>query len=246
MDEMELWDFVDEAAMLQHCAPIFFLPSPTSGPSAIAANGTVALLDTGEKKLLLTCFHVWDEFRNYRQEVPGGCLCAVFNNYLQQPTFIPDEALIDADADLDLAVFEARPDTWSMGYKRFYRIDRWPIPKAKKGDPIAFVGFPGASRKTDQGIGDFGTAMFGLTVTDVSERKLIIAPMPGDEQHLVDNEGRELPPFDVGGLSGTPAYVRDSKARLLLVGFVQMGRTTSDALFLVHAAFLNRDGSLRR
>jgi hypothetical protein len=245
MGQIDVLEYTDEAMMLRHCAPIFFLPSPASGPSAIASNGTVALLDTGQKKILVTCSHVWEAFQKYRDDTLTGCLCTVFANGPGWPVVIPGEAMIDSDAGLDLVVFEARPAAWNMGYKEFYRIDQWPIPKAKKDDPVGFIGFPGKARQTGQGIGNFGYASFGLGVSDVSDRGLVIARAPNSEGHLVDNDGKELPPLDVGGLSGSPAYVRDRKARFLLAGFVRMGATTSDDIFLTHAAFLNRDGTLK-
>lgn len=240
-----MW-YVDEATMIRHCAPIFFLPALDARPSAIAANGTVALLDTGQRKVLVTCFHVWDEFQTYKRKVPTGCLCTVFVGGFASPISIPDDALIDSDKGLDLAVIEATPNIWDMGYKEFCQTDRWPIPKAKVGSPIAFVGFPGAARITDEHIGNFQYSAFGVTVSDVSDRKLAIAGKGKGRGRLLDNAGNEVPPISMGGLSGAPAYVRDGNARFLLAGFVQMGRTSSDDLFLTHANALNRDGTLNK
>jgi hypothetical protein len=207
------------------------------------ANATVALIDTGSKKLLITCAHVWHEFLDYRQGVPTARLYTIFANGFGFPIHLADEPL-DVDQGIDLAVFEAKPENWDMGHKEFYRIDRWPIPKAKNGDPLIFLGFPGAARDTLSGFGNFQYASFGMIVSDVSDRKLVIVGRHSDGQ-LLDNFGNKVPPMSVGGLSGSPAYVRDGKARFLLTGFVQMGRTSSDDIFLTHASFLNRDGTLR-
>lgn len=236
-------EFTDEAKMIRHCAPIFFTPSQNASPADIYANGTVALVDTGKKKLLITCFHVWEQFQEYKREVPGGCLCTVFANGFGHPINLVEEPL-DQDAGIDLVVFEAKPALWNMGYKEFYRVERWPIPRAKANDPIAFVGFPGACRNTTADFGNFGYSSFGLVVSDVSDRKLVIAGRYSDGC-LLDNDGNKLPPISMGGLSGCPAYVRDGKARFLLAGFVQMGRTSCDDLFLTHATFLNPDGTLK-
>jgi len=245
MDWIDIFDFADEAIMLLHCAPIFFMPAPDAKPSAICANATVALLDTGLKKVMVTCCHVWEEFLNFRVSTPTACLCTVFVSGWGQPIVISDEALIDSDAGIDLVVLQASPEAWNMGYKEFYRIERWPIPKARVDDPIAFIGFPGGGRHTSDRVGNFTYSAFGLSVSDVSERKLLIAGKSNDKRGLFDNHGNRIPAILMGGLSGSPAYVRDGKARFLLTGFVQMGRTSSDDIFLTHASFLNSDGTLK-
>ena len=246
MNELEIAEFTDDAMMSCHCAPIFFLPSATAPPAGVAANGTIALLDTGQRKILVTCWHVWDEFLAYSQKHPGASLCTVFANGPTWPIVIPAESLIDSEPSLDLAVFVATPESWNMGWKNFFRINCWPVPKARKGDPISFLGFPGALRDTSRGVGDFGAFVLCATVSDVSHRGLVIARAPDSEGHLVDSRGKKLQPLEVGGLSGCPAYVRDAKWRPSLAGFVHMGTKTNADIFLIHAAFLNPDGTITR
>jgi hypothetical protein len=232
---------VREATLLRHCAPVFFAPSPTARPPAIPANGTAALVDTGQIKLVVTCSHVWDEFQKYKQEVPTACLCSVFANGWGYPVSLPEQPL-HIDREIDLVVFKAMPGSWNMGCKEFYRIERWPIPKAAVNDKIEFMGFPGKYRETAVYSADFGAFYSEPVVLDVTDRQIVSAGA-GDHRHL-DNDGKEVPPIEMGGLSGSPAYVRDSKGRLSLIGFVQKGRTSSGYLFLTHAAFLRRDGTL--
>jgi hypothetical protein len=133
-----------------------------------------------------------------------------------------------------------------MGRKEFYRVERWPIPKAKVGDPITFVGFPGKARVTTDELGNFQYSAFGLTVSAVSERKFVITGKGPNRGILRDNGGNIVPPMALGGMSGSPAYVRDRRAGFQLAGFVQMGNTSSDDLFFTSASFLNRNGTLRR
>jgi hypothetical protein len=243
MPDIDIDQFAREAALLRHCAPIFFLPSPTARPPAIYANGTVALVDTGQIKLVVTSSHVWDEFQKYKQEVPTACLCSVFANGLGYYVRLPEQPL-HIDREIDLVVFEAMPGSWKMGCKEYYRVERWPIPKAAGNDKIEFMGFPGKYRETAVNSANFGASYFEFGVLDVSDRK-IVSVGAGDHRFL-DNDGKEVPPIEMGGLSGSPAYVRDGKGRLSLIGFVQMGGTSSGKLFLTHAAFLRRDGTLGR
>ena len=73
-----LFDFADEAEMLTHCAPIFFLPRSASLPTSIRTNGTAALIDTGIRRILVTCEHVWSEFLKFRLEYSEARLATVF------------------------------------------------------------------------------------------------------------------------------------------------------------------------
>ena len=232
-----------EATLLSHCAPVFFVPSPTARPPAIRANGTVALVDTGQRKLVVTCSHVWDEFQKYKQEVPMACLCSVFANGWGYSVRLPEQPL-NIDREIDLVVFEAMPGSWKMGCKEFYRVERWPIAKVAVNDKIEFMGFPGKYRKTAVYSADFGASYFEFRVLDVSDRQILSAGA-GDHRFL-DNDGKEVPPIEMGGLSGSPGYVRDGKGRLSLIGFVQKGEMSSGYLFLTHAAFLRRVGTLGR
>jgi hypothetical protein len=243
MPDIDIDQSAREATLLRYCAPVFFAPSPTARPPAICANGTVALVDTGQIKLVVTSSHVWDGFQKYKQEVPTGCLCSVFASGWGYSVRLPEQPL-DIDWEIDLVVFEAMPGSWKMGCKEFYRVERWPIPKAAVNDKIEFMGFPGKYRETAVNSADFGASYFEFGVLDVSDRKIVSA---GVSDHcFLDNDYKEVPPIDMGGLSGSPAYVRDYQGRLSLIGFVQMGGMSSDNLFLTHAAFLRRDGTLGR
>lgn len=229
--------------MLIHCAPIFFLPTESISPATICANGTVGLIDTGQKKLLVTCAHVWTGFEDLRLTHPSSQLAVIFASGYAKPERINKTNLIDFDAGLDLAVFEACPE-WNMGHKEFYRITRWPVPQAKVGQPIAFLGFAGTGRKTSAHWGQFSYSVFGLSVNCTSDRKLVTnSPSKGT---LFFDDGKPIGPIDIRGMSGSPAYVRDRKGGFNLAAFVQMGHMSDDSIFLTHASFLNPDGTLTK
>lgn len=246
MDSHAFQQYVDEAKMIRHCAPVFFLPSLDSKATEIAANGTIALVYTGTCYVLVTCYHVLGGFYEYRSENRGGCFCTVFDGHVRRPIALDPDSPIDADASLDLAVFPAYPRLWPMGNKEFYQVNRWPIPKAKVGAPIAFLGFPGAARVVNDEVGNFQYSSFGLTITEVSDRKFVVAGNGPGRGKLRDNSGNVVPPMALGGMSGSPAYVRDVNAGFGLAGFVQMGNRSCDDLFFTHACALNRDGTIQK
>jgi hypothetical protein len=234
----------DEARLLSHCAPIFFLPSADAKPEAIAKNATVGLIYTGQKKLLVTSAHVWTGFQDYKSENPRASLAVLFVNGPGHPEFLDESFLIDYDADLDLAVFDTSPK-WHVGRKEFYTVFKWPISKAYEGDKIAFLGFAAIGREITHYEGRFSYSSFGLVVTSVSDRKLFI-DNSDKENPVLNNFGEVVKKVELGGMSGSPVYVLNAQGNFRLVGFVQMGRTTDNPIFVTHAHFLNKDGTLKR
>ena len=239
-----LFDFADEAEMLTHCAPIFFLPRSASLPTSIRTNGTAALIATGIRRILVTCEHVWSEFLKFRLEYSEARLATVFRYGHGSPIQINEALLIDCDEELDLAVFDVGVSGEALGFKAFYKIHRFPVGDPRPRQPISFVGFPGVARRASGVRGQFGYASFGLTVSDVSYSRIILANT--DPRILRDNAGNEVPPIDVGGMSGAPAYTRTSSGGFNLVGFVRAGDNSNSDIRLSKASFLRKDGSLFR
>jgi len=237
-------DFVDDAKMLSHCAPIFIMPSSAPFFKNVQNNGTAALIDTGSRKLLVTCEHVLSEFLNFRAGNSEAVLVAVFRNGCGLQILL--DSLIDHDEKLDLAVFDASFPKQTLDYKGFYRIHRFPVADPRPRQPISFVGFPGEARRspTPGILGNFGYASFGLTVSDVSDSLIILANT--DPRILRDGAGNVVPPINVGGMSGAPAYTRTSSGGFNLVGFVRAGNNSNTDIRLSKASFLREDGSLFR
>jgi len=239
-----IFDFADDAKMLTHCTPIFFMPSRTSTPTSIPANGTVALIDTGSRKLLVTCAHVWFDFLKFRATNNDAILLVKFR-YGRGPFMgIQDAALVDCDEQLDLAVFATDLPEDILGYKTFFKINSFPIADPKPRQPISCVGFPGETRRVSETKMAFGYAVFRLTVSDVSTRMILLAN--NDLRVLRDNEGRLCSPIDVGGMSGAPAYTRTPSGGFNLSGFVRAGNTSNSDIRLSKASFIRQDGSLLR
>lgn len=237
-------DYTDDAKMLSHCTPIFFMPSRTASPASITANGTVALIDTGTRKILVTCAHVWFEFLKFREENNDAILSMKFRYGRGPLTGLLDAALIDCDEDLDLAVFATGLSDDILGLKTFFKIHTFPISDPKPRQPISWVGFPGEARRVSETDMNFGYAAFRLTVSDVSYQRIVLAN--NDPRVLRDGEGKSVPPIDVGGMSGAPAYTRSLSGGFNLAGFVRAGDNSGSDIRLSKASFLRRDGSLLR
>lgn len=53
-------EFVIEPQVRYFCGLIFFTKSMETPAGTIVNNGSFGLVDTGSRKLLVTCSHVWD------------------------------------------------------------------------------------------------------------------------------------------------------------------------------------------
>lgn len=244
MDDREILELTIEAKLLTHCAPVFFLPHPGAMPGLIHANGTLGLISTSSRKLLVTCCHVWDEFVAFRDRNPSAQLATVFAKGFGPSIPIDDSMLIDRDASLDIAIFGA-PTDGDYGLKEFFRLISIPQPTCSSGDIVHFLGFTGGGRHTIGYYGNFEYSMFGLSVSASSDRKFVMASHTS-RRHLTDNAGRPMSPIDLGGLSGSPVFRLFPSGAQDLAGFIQMGRTSDADIYATHASCIRSDGSLAR
>lgn len=243
--------------MLAFCGPIFITPGLRTYPEQMIDNGTYSLIDTGERRLLVTCHHVWQAYLDYRKQIPEAALCINLGDGDASVAFIsPDHQLVSANADLDLVVFAFEPSQIRMNeapinvQKKWFVVRRWPILKACGGDRIVLMGFSGARVKKVGMHCTFRTQVLPLKISHA-----------GDKVIYVFNDGPNVEVFNdikgwLGGLSGSPAFTI-GKDGASLVGFVRSGFKQTEAnkclsedsifsgsLLLTHASFLQQDGTL--
>ena len=245
--------------MLAFCGPIFFVPGLSTRPNEMITNGTFSLIDTGERRVLVTCHHVWQAFLECRAQNSLAALALSLGDGDANVVFAaPERQLIDSDPDLDLAVFDFEPSRILLDgdkikhQKSWFYIRDWPIRNVRVGAYVALMGFPGSQIVKETELCTFKTQLLPFKVTSVGQR-----------QFWVLNEGENIEVFSgikgcLGGLSGSPAYALDEEGATL-VGFVRAGSTPdtgasdkdevsffSGSLYLTHASFLQRDGTLLR
>lgn len=247
--------------MLTFCGPIFIAPGLRTYPEQMIDSGTFSLIDTGERRLLVTCHHVWQAYLECRKANADAALGIILGDGDACIAFgSPERHLIEQDADLDLAVFDFEPTQLRANgvpvrhQKDWFPIPRWPIPMIVAGEYVALMGFPGKRIKKEGMLCTFGTEVVPLKVSGVGHKQLYIL-----------NEGENVEVFNdikswLGGLSGSPAYTL-GESGASLIGFVKSGfkrpeatadqANTCDSVFagtllLTHACFLQRDGTLAR
>lgn len=222
----------------------FFGQRPSKSRPSQISNGTVSLIDLGEGPLAITCEHV---IAGYSE------MTKAHDNLVFQIGSVeinPLEQLIDKNARLDLATIrltEAQiKSITSEGEigSCVFRPKAWPPEALKKGQFVAFGGFPGSLRTVaafDEYI--FGSwSSGGSLVSSVSEGQFVSAferevwvKSFGAEHHLTINA--------LGGLSGGPAFINRG-LYWDFVGIVSQYHENYDAMFFASTSGLRANGTI--
>jgi hypothetical protein len=67
--------FVIEPQINPFCGPLCFTRALEWAAGHVITNGSFGLVDTGKRKLLVTCYHVWEEFENLQRKCPELKMC---------------------------------------------------------------------------------------------------------------------------------------------------------------------------
>jgi len=252
---IEIWIEQLDNELFRFCGPVFVAPALKSYPKQMIGNGTYALIDTGEKRLLVTCCHVWDEYEKHHDDNSETVLAVSLGDGDSNIAFKnPKSHLVSIDRDLDLVVLEFEPKGIPVSHnKSWFRVSNWPIPRIEKGSHIVTLGFPGDWRRAAGVKCVCRRVAIPFCVTDVS--KYSIAAFSDGTNDQVLNDMKD----SLGGISGSPAYRLNEKRELCLVGFAKSGPEKADApnrkyqssadsplpaVFFTHASFMQPDGSL--
>jgi hypothetical protein len=240
------------------CGPIFITPGLKTLPDAMIDNGTYSLIDTGKRRILVTCYHVWRAFLESKAKNPDTVLGIDLGEGHGIEFAAPERQIIDGDDELDLVVFEFEPRHLSVNgipishRKEWFPVQCWPIPKASEGGYVALMGFPGKRIVKDGMLCTFRTQVIPFKVSGVGLKEIYLLNEPENAEVFRDTK------TFLGGLSGSPAYEFDEHGARI-VGFVKSGfkRDSGDvhtdeqsvfagSLLLTHASFLRQDGTLAR
>ena len=211
-------------------------------PIEILRNATYGLVDTGERKLLLTCYHVWDYLQELRLTHREAEI--TINLAPGASPAISSAPIIAADRDLDIAVIDPKLQAGELGDRAFFKMTNWPQSPIRGGEAIVFRGYPEVGRVNYENHAQFRSSFFGLHVTSVSDRSILLRN-DNNDRTMVGLHNEPLAPTRGSGLSGSPAY-RLGTSGLELAGIVRDGLSTDGIIMLTHISFLNRDGTLRK
>lgn len=229
--------------MGKHVVPLILLPSYDHPPKDIISSGSGVLIDTGEKKLLVTCFHVWDYFKKCIQDCPEMVIGVVRGSTGE----IVDISRCDAISSCknrDLSVLDFSDcDIFDGSGKEFFRSEIWPPVPPECGESVVVLGFPGSEiNKKNENFAIFKMASVIATASSVSERHVVVVDEE-DNFEEIDFVPREAGvEFKFGGMSGGPGFSKKD-GRWSFVGVLYEGEVQCNyIMFIGHSGFISKEG----
>jgi hypothetical protein len=225
-------EYVIEPQVRQFCGPLFFALSLETPFNNVIANGSFGLVDTGSKKLLVTCLHVWNEFQQQQLENPGLNLCICLDK--KNPVVFAPKQPLGEDSELDIATFDMEPFLDACSGLQFYPLKQNPPRRVNVDDALFFIGFPGDMRFETENMLGVGRAPYAVRVSSVDGSRFHsdISPVLKRADQF-------------GGISGCPCFLIRAGKPIQLVGFAT-ALVFHRYLMFTHARCLNVDGTVTR
>jgi hypothetical protein len=228
--------FLIEPQVRRYCGPLFFTSSLHTPLGNISNNGSFGLINTGEMKLLVTCHHVWEKFKELRSENSS----LMFGICLDMPkpiTINADSLFVDEDKRCDLVTFHMEesllPICDAVGLE-FYNLYQNHPPKINVGDVLYLIGFPGKGRQDNEDSIGFPRQPIGVQATEV-----------GKFGFYADVGNLEKHADDFGGISGSPCFVVRENKTIRLVGFATgYAPNNINRLSFTYASYIKSNGTI--
>jgi hypothetical protein len=224
------------------CGPLFFVSSRTTPKGTINGSASFGLVDTGQKKLLVTCWHVLfgeGGFKEVHSMNPAFQFGIGFGD--TKPVSISYEDLMGMKVDdsrrCDLVTFDVSDalDLVAASNLEFYNLKANRPPKVKIGDVLYFIGFPSKDRIENETSVSHIRQPFGVQVARENESNFMASVI-----------NFKLDKTDYGGISGAPCFVVQEGRPIRLVGFATgYGDTVLNMLQFTYARFIGEDGVIR-
>lgn len=224
--------------------PIFW---GTKETSQVDNNGTAFILDTGERRFVVTAAHVYE---SYLKKKSKGLIddCQLSN----LPFELEEKRIsTSSSSSMDIATFDiTEQEIQSLKRSVLQGNQRtWPPKRPRINEAIVIAGFPGNERQQVSTHGySFGLYCFNTPVSSISNRHFGCVL---EREYWVDSFQLGLPEegYDLGGISGAPALALDLSSSGIvswrLAGVVYNSFVELGEIFLVHhAEFIKSDGTV--
>lgn len=227
----------------QYTVPLGVKSRGSSLPWDKMPRGTFSLIDAGDCRVAVTCFHVVESL-NRAREVEGDAELVGYVSFAQGLIELFGYKLIDGDPNLDIAIFIGNGDSLEIPGRRFIDFQGCYCGDVSQGEPILIVGYPGAGASVTPVLADFGYMHLLLPVSSVSDHRLVLANEQGTREfeYFDDPHKKEI---DLGGLSGSPAFVLRN-GRYYFAGIVTDCSERDQTILVSRLGCLDRNGTLNR
>lgn len=226
----------------KHCAPLFFVTDNNKPLGAIPSSGTLGLIDTGKKKLLVTCWHVIfgaHGLKDVYAQFPH--VRVAFGIGGHQPPSLPYKEFmawkVDEERRCDLVTFDISEmsNFLSLSKHEFYNLRANRPPQLGDLDILYMAGYPTKTRiLTENSVGH------------IHQPYIFNASQIGQFSFFADIQNFELGAEDLGGISGAPCFVANNDfGTIRLVGFVTGSDNSGKNLQFTYARYIGEDGIIR-
>jgi hypothetical protein len=228
-----------EPQVRKFCGPLFFASSTITPKNTIESSGSFGLIAIGNKKLLVTCWHVLQGFKEKHAENPALRFGVGFGG--SRPFSVSLEDLlkmkVDDERRCDLVAFDVSDalDLVAASNLEFFNLNSNRPPRVQDGDVLFLIGFPRKGRIENE-------ASVGFPRQPIGVRASLI----GESTFISNVVNLKLDETDYGGISGAPCFVVREDAPPKLVGFATgFAPNQMNMLQFTYAKFIGQDGIIR-
>jgi hypothetical protein len=236
---------VVEPQVRRFCGPLFFTSSEATPKGNIKGCASFGLVRIGDKRLLITCWHVLfkkDEGFKDRHSINPALRFGIGIGGKHPVSVGLDNLLamkVDDEKRCDLLAFDINDaDSLSLvaaNNLEFFDLNANRPPKVHVGDFLYLIGFPDKGRIENETAIGFPRQPIGLQASQVGEFSFFASAA---------NLNRDA--SDFGGISGAPCFVVREGAPLRLVGFATgFAPNQMNMLQFTYARYIGRDGIIR-
>ncbi len=236
-----------KTCLAYYITPILILPSIRCHQiKDIIANGTGTLIKLNEKFLLVTCYHVWDAFRQMRTIKPETSIVLFTGDCMALELSSIKPLSENKEKDLIIIDISQFVKNGQIGVKKFIIPEIWPYKRPMVGDVIFFLGYPGQLRQPEKSI--INIAWYLDFIQNLSGNSITLRGK--HDKYIEDYYDDSLPKLtDFGGCSGCPVFVcrEDNFNKLELIGIMYeghneiFGEKVRDIL-ITYSDFIDIDG----
>lgn len=222
----------------------FFGQRPSPKRTTEIRNGTITLVEIGNRSYGITCHHVIEGYKQYREQHDD----VIFN--IGHVELDPVNQLVDSDPKIDIALIELTNDQiiqlTSEGEigSQVHKPAKWPPGKPQKDEYVIFGGFPGSLRvvETFNEIVFYSWSSGGSRIDAGGDTRFITA---FERDYWISSFGEKhnLELKDLGGMSGGPAFIKRD-LHFEFVGILTDYEENYDTVFFASAQTINENGQI--
>ena len=225
---------------VNHVAPVFWM-LPGEDPLTVKPGGTMFFLRTGNGTFAVTANNVFQAYLRANRSFAG------VESRIGHIAFSPEERLIDASEELNIATFKMSPDElWKVGK---IGLSQWPPVVPETGSGVLLVGFRGLDGYTAGSLeSSFGTCAVVGGATDLIGRDITCE---SEKEYWIKGPTLTSPPgaYDSVSFSGAPLFILIDRSGLFQLALGGVTYSTDPGAGVFMASMADRilpDGTLQK